>query len=311
MVQADLEVAENAHQRQRRRCLDSSAQTNARVEKQGRSLGSSSRRPTWLQGILEANGPEMVLMMQATKEILCMHHAADLSSAAIASSVGMFCSNEVPDSRDDGAQVEHEADQTEAGALKIICNNYDRYIRILQQINADRVPWIDYEPIGNPHKAPQGVGDRQQQHQYSHCKNPDASALRRYALDVGRATVIQAMVNCVAMQRRLVTGYVYGDEKSQLRCQAEAAYPRVRWAYYQAIPERHARRLLEYIQSHEHLRLAGVVGTLRAAQMWHQIVLPDIQRFYDAKENKTHARIDDGTTPGGPGAGGPGRVSAA
>lgn len=116
--------------------------------------------------------------------------------------------------------------------------------------------------------------------------NPDAAAIRDMVLGTARATILQAMAQCVAVQRRVVTGNPYGPGVDPaLRKQAEQNQ-RVRWTHYAALPETDVESLFAYVRDHENMHLAEVVETLDAGARWCSTVLPDIRQHYQQLDQR-------------------------
>lgn len=137
------------------------------------------------------------------------------------------------------------------------------------------VAWIDLdEPPGGGRSPPAAAPTRALVH------NPDAAGLRALLLQVAKATVLQALAQCVAVQRRMVTGTPYGPGVDPRLKQQASQDPRVRWTQYQPVPEPEVEALFAYVRNWDNMHLAGTVETMDAAARWTDTVLPDIHRHY-------------------------------
>jgi len=136
---------------------------------------------------------------------------------------------------------------------------------LVQQLDRGPVEWIDHEPQASESSTP----------------NPDAEAMRTMIYATARVTLIKALLHCVAVQRRYVTGTIYddGQEAGGLLAKARSD-PRVRWARYRPWPETDVEALMAYVHDHEHISIAGVYETLEAADQWRRWVVPSIRQHY-------------------------------
>jgi len=201
-------------------------------------------RPCLLEGILEGNAAELVLLLEAVRQLLQMHH-------------------------------QH------LGAQSNTQQAYVRLIKYVQQLEEPVVPWIDLLWSGSDESS----NDKP-------ATNPDGPALRATILNVARTTLVQALVSCVAVQRRFVTGDIYGpgvDPTYKARASGSA---RVRYSAYRPVPETDVDGLMVYVHDHEHILIAKTVETLTAARKWLTVVLPDIRAHYLAlqQEKEEEAR---------------------
>lgn len=132
------------------------------------------------------------------------------------------------------------------GTERYIAKAYQELANLVEQLHRGQVDWID---LDRPALAEQQPAIR----------NPDADKLRALVLATARATLLQALAQCVSVQRRAVTGWN---------------------GRYAPIPETDIEALFAYVRDHSNLNLAGVVETLDAGEHWRQLVLPDIRQHY-------------------------------
>lgn len=190
-----------------------------------------------LEGILEANGAELSLLLEATLELLQMHHAA-------------------------------------LGTRSNTNRAYRRLMERLDQLEEPSVPWVDL--LWSDRSG--GIA------------NPDGPAIRELIQHVARTTLIQALVSCVAVQRRFVTGKIYGPGVREALLHKAQVTVRVRYTAYRPVPETDVEGLMAYIHDHEHIQIAKTIETLAAARHWVTVVMPDIRRHYQglSSTTKTH-----------------------
>lgn len=200
--------------------------------------------PCLLEGILEGNAPELALLLEAVRELLQMHH-------------------------------QHLGPQSNTQQA------YRRLIERVRQLEQPRVPWIDsLWPGADDESGPSGRSEPSGLHDTPRVENPDGPALRAMILNVARTTLIHALVCCVAVQRRFVTGDIYGPGvRPEWRTKALTG-ARVRYAAYRSVPDTDVEALMVYIHDHEHILIAKTVETLSAARHWLTVVMPDIRAHY-------------------------------
>lgn len=137
---------------------------------------------------------------------------------------------------------------------------YTELADLVQQLDQGPVEWIDQEAVSKT------------------LPNPDAKAMRTMIYATARVTLIKALLHCVAVQRRYVTGTIYSHEKG-LQAKAKAD-PRVRWDRYRPWPETDVEALMAYVHDHAHISIAGVYETLEAADQWRCWIVPSIRQHY-------------------------------
>lgn len=202
--------------------------------------------PTLLTGAINGNGAELALLLEACRQLLVMHHA---------------------------------------GVATHIDRPYRQLSQLVQALERGPVPWIDQEEPGR-----------------DDLPNPDSEHIRRVTLDQARATVLQvrvfwdsspnphlrfllkqktqAMAQCVAVQRRLVTGSPYGLGVTPDLADRASRDPKVRWVTYRPVPEEQVEALFYYVRQHDNMHLAKAAETLDTAKHWQGVVLPDIAGHY-------------------------------
>lgn len=141
-----------------------------------------------------------------------------------------------------------------------VCTDYRQLANLSKQLHGGQVEWIDQDDPGLP--------------------NPDAKAIRSMVFATARVTLLKALIHCVAVQRRYVTGTIYGPGTDPQLQQQAKANRRVRWVQYQPWPETDVEALIAYVHDYEQLSVAGVNETLEAALQWRREVIPDLRRHY-------------------------------
>lgn len=165
---------------------------------------------------------------------------------------------------------------------QVMNESYQQLADLVGQLDQGDVCWIDLE---DP--------------RYPHLRNPDAKALRQTIYAVAKTTLVNALLHCVAVQRRYVTGAIYGPGVSPELREAVTSNARVRWARYRPWPETDVEALVVYVHDHEQLSVAGVIETLEAAARWRHEVIPSIRQHYRSLEKKPEQTKEKETTNGG------------
>lgn len=155
-------------------------------------------------------------------------------------------------------QMHHE----HLGPQSLTQQAYRRLVARVRALESPQVPWVDKLGPG------------------SDLPNPDGPAMRAMILNVARTTLIQALVSCVAVQRRFVTGDIYGKGVQPKWKITAVASKSVRYASYRPVPETDVEALMVYIHDHEHILIAKTLETLAAARRWLTTVLPGIRQHY-------------------------------
>jgi hypothetical protein len=153
---------------------------------------------------------------------------------------------------------------------------YRTLIELLRDMATADVPWLDND-------------DDPQQPQQPARVNPDGKALRAVIMYTAKATLFQALIHCVSIQRRYVTGKPYGPGVGAHLAIKAHTDPQIRWDAYRPELEPVVEALVKYVQDYEEILVANVHDTMAIAFKCRYAVLPDLCHRYDPEgENLTH-----------------------
>jgi len=130
----------------------------------------------------------------------------------------------------------------------------------------------------------------------------DAAGMREMVIAVSKATLYHALVECAALQRRLVTGKPYGPyptesgthyDTSDIMTEAIDGQRAgtVRYTAYKPMDRLVVHTLCAYAKRNHRLVLNDITATLIEVHQWRTVILPDIRRHIHA------VRVACGKTP--------------